>query len=126
MNVKYQGNIISVTIPEGEGDPPVIRLADGYTYEKIRILVKTNVGFLIPYTQVPIDSSISFPCINETSPCTIQPVLINKTEKAEIQILIEKFGKIPNTHYFDQAFEPILVTDDDGTEYNVIPSDQFK
>lgn len=28
--------------------------------------------------------------------------------------------------YFDTAFEPILVTGDDGKEYNVIPSDQFK
>lgn len=27
---------------------------------------------------------------------------------------------------FDAAFKPILVTDDDGNEYNVIPSDQFK
>lgn len=29
-------------------------------------------------------------------------------------------------HYFDKAFDPILVTGDDGNEYNVIPSDQFK
>lgn len=27
---------------------------------------------------------------------------------------------------FDTAFEPILVKGDDGKEYNVIPSDQFK
>lgn len=27
---------------------------------------------------------------------------------------------------FDSAFNPILVTGDDGKEYNVIPSDQFK
>lgn len=39
---------------------------------------------------------------------------------------IEKFGQIPDTHYFDKAFERILVTGDDGNEYNVIPSDQFK
>ena len=41
-------------------------------------------------------------------------------------IVIEKFGPIPDSHYFDNAFEPILVTGDDGKEYNVIPSDQFK
>ena len=29
-------------------------------------------------------------------------------------------------HYFDNAFKPILVTGEDGKEYNVIPSDQFK
>lgn len=41
-------------------------------------------------------------------------------------ITIVKFGQIPDSHYFDAAFEPILVTGDDGNEYNVIPSDQFK
>lgn len=34
--------------------------------------------------------------------------------------------QLPDTHYFDKAFEPILVTGADGNEYNVIPSDQFK
>lgn len=33
---------------------------------------------------------------------------------------------LPDAHYFDRAFDPILVTGDDGNEYNVIPSDQFK
>lgn len=32
----------------------------------------------------------------------------------------------PDNHYFDKAFDPILVTGDDGNEYNVIHSDQFK
>lgn len=31
-----------------------------------------------------------------------------------------------NEHYFDKAFEPILVAGDDCNEYKVIPSDQFK
>lgn len=43
-----------------------------------------------------------------------------------IKFYIEKFGQIPYTHYFDKAFEPILVVGEDGNEYNVIPSDQFK
>lgn len=43
-----------------------------------------------------------------------------------IRITIIKFGQIPDSHYFGTAFEPILVTGDDGNEYNVIPSDQFK
>lgn len=34
MNVFYQGNFVTVIINEGEGNPPVIRLSDGYTYEK--------------------------------------------------------------------------------------------
>lgn len=33
---------------------------------------------------------------------------------------------IHDANYFAKAFEPILVKGDDGKEYNVIPSDQFK
>lgn len=40
--------------------------------------------------------------------------------------IIEKFGQIPDPHYFDKAFDPILVTGEDGKEYKCIPSDQFK
>lgn len=40
--------------------------------------------------------------------------------------IIEKFGQIPDIHYFDTPFKPILVKGDDGKEYNVIPSNQFK
>lgn len=39
---------------------------------------------------------------------------------------IEKFRQIPDPNYFNSAFDPILVVGDDGQEYNVIPSDQFK
>lgn len=126
MSVLCQGNLISVAIKAGEGDPPVIRLPDGYTYEKIHILVASNVGYLIPYMPISTNYTLNFPCIDSTSPCTIQPVLHDKSAKAGLKFLIEKFGQIPNTHYFDSAFKPILVTGDDGKEYNVIPSDQFK
>lgn len=44
----------------------------------------------------------------------------------EIKFNIEKFGQIPDPHYFDNAFKPILVTGDDGNQHYVIPSDQFK
>lgn len=126
MTVLYQGNFISVVIPAGSGNPPVIQLSDGYTYKKIHILVASNVGYLIPYMQIATNYKLDFPCIDSTSPCTIQPVLNNTSAKAELKFLIEEFGQIPNTHYFDRAFKPILVTGDDGKEYNVIPSDQFK
>lgn len=43
-----------------------------------------------------------------------------------IHIQFDAFEQIPDTHYFDKAFDPILVTGDDGTEYKVIPSSQFK
>lgn len=45
---------------------------------------------------------------------------------APITFLITKFGQIPNANYFDKAFDPILVVGNDGNEYNVIPSNQFK
>lgn len=126
MTVNYQGNFITITIKEGEGNPPVIRLADGYTFEKIHILIAANVGYLIPYMQIQNNYMLNFPCIDSKSPCTIQPVLNDASAKAELKILIEKFGQIPDPQYFNKAFEPILVTGADGNEYNVIPSDQFK
>lgn len=126
MTISYQGNFITVTIPADEEQPPVIRVADGYTYEKIHILVASNVGYLIPYMQIAVNYKLNFPCIDSKSPCTIQPVLNNPSAKAELKFLIEKFGQIPDPHYFDKKVDPILVTGDDGNKYNVIPADQFK
>ena len=126
MNTIYQGNLVTVIIPADEGNPPVIQLPDGYTYEKIHILAATNVGYLIPYMPIQNNYTLNFPCIDSKSPCTIQPLLTNASAKATLKFLIEKFGQIPDPNYFEKAFEPILVTGSDGKEYNVIPSDQFK
>ena len=46
------------------------------------------------------------------------------TENRAIKVRL--YPNKEQTNYFDNAFEPILVTGDDGKEYNVIPSDQFK
>lgn len=40
--------------------------------------------------------------------------------------LYNEFRISIDANYFNKAFEPILVTGDDGNTYNVIPSDQFK
>lgn len=64
--------------------------------------------------------------VNYKSPCVLRPLILDNTKPAYLRILIFKFGQIPDPHYFDAAFKPILVTGDDGKEYNVIPSDQFK
>ena len=69
---------------------------------------------------------MTFPPINSKSPCILHPVKVNNTKSADLRILIIKFGQIPDQHYFDKTFDPILVTGNDGNEYNVIPSDQFK
>lgn len=42
MTVLYQGNFVTVSFKAGDGNPPVIRLLDGYTFEKIHILTATN------------------------------------------------------------------------------------
>lgn len=64
--------------------------------------------------------------VNSKSPCTIKVSRIDDTKLARLRFSIEKFGQIPNIDYFNKAFDPILVVGDDGNEYNVIPSDQFK
>lgn len=52
--------------------------------------------------------------------------LFDNTKEQRFTFIITKFGQIPDPHYFNKAFDPILVVGDDGKEYNVIPSDQFK
>ena len=67
-----------------------------------------------------------FPPINSKSPCVLYPIKRDETKPAYLRFIITKFGQIPDPHYFDKIFEPILVTGEDGNEYPVIPSDQFK
>ena len=67
----------------------------------------------------------TFPPVNSHSP-NIIPLRPQSKGEVFITINIEKFGQIPDQHYFDTAFKPILVTGDDGNKYNVISSDQFK
>lgn len=102
-----------------------IQLADGYTYERIFIHYIDNIELSL-YMPLVSGDDITFPVVNSKSP-SIPPLLVKDiSKKADIRFTIEKFGQIPDAHYFDKAFDPILVTGDDGNEYNVIPSDQFK
>lgn len=126
MNIFVQGNYISISIPADEGQPTAIQLPDGYSFEKIHINFLNNIACLIPYMQISRDSEYTFPPVNSKSPCYVQPYIGDISKDSEIKFVIEKFGQIPDPHYFDRTFEPILVTGDDGNEYNMIPSDQFK
>ena len=126
MIITTQGNFISITIPPNEGQPAAIQLPDGYSFEKIHIAVLNNISYLIPYMQISLNTVYTFPVVNSKSPCCIQPKIGDVSKTCEIKFYIEKFGQIPDMHYFDNAFKPILVTGEDGKEYNVIPSDQFK
>lgn len=124
----FRGNCIRIYINAGELTEKrvPITLPDGYSYENIQILYVKNITELVPYFLISDHSSYHIPPVNSHSPSTLNLLVTNISEPAEIRILIEKFGQIPDSHYFDDAFEPILVTGDDGNEYNVIPSTQFK
>ena len=126
--IQYSGNFIRIRFEANEltKDHTTIQLQDGYTYERLHINGTNNVKELIPYMAISKGDTITFPVVNSKSPSTISIYVPDITKEAEIRITIEKFGQIPDIHYFDTAFEPILVTGDDGKEYNVIPSDQFK
>lgn len=126
MNIVVKGNCITITIPPDEGQPAAIQLPDGYSFEKIHIANLTNIQYLIPNLRVYLNNVYTFPPVNSKSPCYVQPLVDDTSKNSVIMFYIEKFGQIPDTHYFDKAFEPILVVGEDGNEYNVIPSDQFK
>lgn len=127
MKQEYRGSFIHIHFDANEltDGKTNIQLADGYTYERIYIHYIDNIE-LSMYMPINSGEDITFPVVNSKSP-SILPLLIKDISKAaDISLSIEKFGQIPDPHYFDKAFEPILVTGDDGNDYNVIPSDQFK
>lgn len=128
MNTEFRGNCIRIYISANELSERRVRvtLPDGYSYEDINIIHLYNITELVPYFLIKNNSSYHLPPVNSHSPSTINLLVTDLSVQAEIRILIEKFGQIPDPHYFDKAFEPILVTGDDGNKYNVIPSDQFK
>lgn len=128
MRPEFRGNIVRFYFDANEfTDRRVtITLPEGYSYETINILYLKNITELVPYFPINNNRVYHIPPVNSHSPCTFSLLLGNVNSDAEIRLLIEKFGQIPDAHYFDKAFTPILVTGDDGKEYNVIPSDQFK
>lgn len=128
MEIKYRGALIHIHIDANELSEghKTIHLADGYTYERVFIHYLENINELTPRMVIQRGDYITFPVVNIKSPSTVELFIRDISKSADIRFSIEKFGQIPDSHYFDKAFEPILVTGDDGNEYNVIPSDQFK
>ena len=128
MLVDYKGPTVAVILDANEAKSNYVNitLADGYSYEQIKILHVVNISEIVPYCTITQDNSIKYPPINSKSPCVLNLRLIDKTKSAICAISIEKFGQIPDINYFSKKIAPILVTGDDGNEYNVIPSDQFK
>lgn len=126
--IQYSGNFMRIYFKANElpKQHTTIQLPKGYSYERLHINAAFNVRELVPYMSIVTGDTITFPVVNNKSPSTISIYVPDITKEAEIRITIEKFGQIPDIHYFDTVFEPILVRGDDGKEYNVIPSDQFK
>lgn len=128
MTVEYSGPFIHIHIDANElkDKHQSVTLADGYTYERIIIRYLSNISELHPYQVVHEGDRITYPPVNCKSPINFYLFITDITKEADIRLSIEKFGQIPDPDYFNKAFNPILVTGDDGNKYNVIPSDQFK
>ena len=128
MTTEYYGPLIHIHINANELSEGHIsvQLADGYTYERIVIHYLSNISELHSYQGVISGDRITFPPVNCKSPSLLYLFIPDIKKEADIRLSIEKFGQIPDPNYFKKAFEPILITGDDGKKYNVIPSDQFK
>lgn len=116
---------LKLAADESTSNDYVYILPRGYTINTIYITSLTNIE-AINSALIQRNTRLVFPVVNSKSPSYITLYITDLTKAAEIRFTIEKFGQIPDTHYFDKPFEPILVTGDDGKKYNVIPSDQFK
>lgn len=128
MTFTTAGNFIRINIGANElsNDHITLPMPDGYTYKTILILYTENIAELNSYLNIVSGVDYTFPIVNASSPATISLFIRDITKTAEIRFIIKEFGQIPDINYFKKAFEPILVKGDDGKEYNVIPSDQFK
>lgn len=125
MRITYRGNCVNIFYDVGE-TTETIQLSDGYSFDTIAVIGSSNVSEIYTGINFVIGSPMRFPPVNSKSPCTLHPQVQDNKKSAYVRILIMKFGQIPDAHYFDNIFKPILVTADDGNKYNVIPSDQFK
>lgn len=126
MNLIVAGNVIEVTFDADEPQQSgYITLPDGYSYEQINIILASNCYPIHRLSSGNLGTR-TFPPVNSKSPCQFAYAIIDTTKAASFRVVIEKFGQIPDIHYFDKPFDPILVKGDGGKEYNVIPSDQFK
>lgn len=127
MTIKYYGNIVDIKFDTTDSSGAAITLIDGYSIEEMTII--HNSGIYGLFLGAPIITTetvnLRFPPVHSKNPNVIRP-LFDNTKSQRLTFIITKFGQIPDPHYFDKAFEPILVVGDDGKEYNVIPSDQFK
>lgn len=125
MNLSVAGNAIEVTFDAGSPQSGSITLPDGYSYEEVNVVAASNCYPIHRCSSAELGKR-TFPPVNSKSPNIFKYAIVDVTKKASFRVIIEKFGQIPDIHYFDKAFEPISVVGDDGKEYKVILSNQFK
>lgn len=127
MTIQYCGNLVDIKFDTTDSSGAAITLIDGYSIEEMTIIYNSGIYGLV--LGAPINKTapvhLRFPPVHSKNPNVIHP-LFDNTKEQRFTFIITKFGQIPDPNYFDKAFEPILVVGDDGKEYNVIPSDQFK
>lgn len=134
MITKVHGNRIIFILQENDEISTIpYTLPDGYSIHKMLV---TSSGDFMLYDNAVSPNSIqpniitTFPIVNSTSPNSFNLKINKKTIGASIVINIFEFGQIPNPNYFNNTFEPILVTTNDennhAVEYNMIPSTQFE
>lgn len=128
MIISYAGPFIHIhynanEVQEGHVH---VQLADGYSYERLHINLAVNITELLSYQNVRNGEKLTFPPVNCKSPSILWLYIPDITKEADIRLTIEKFGQIPDPDYFNNTFNPILVTGNDGKKYKMIPSDQFK
>lgn len=127
MTIKYYGNVVDIQYDVSDPSGKAITLINGYSIEEMTITYNSGIYGLFFGAPIPTTTTVNlrFPPVHSKNPNVIKP-LFDNTKKQRLTFIITKFGQIPDPHYFDKAFEPILVTSEDGNEYSVIPSDQFK
>ena len=127
MTAMIRGNLIALNFNANDltNNEFNYKLPDGYSVHQMKILSLNNV--LIINTNISLSpNTYVFPIVNGKSPSTIPMYILDNSKPAFARLSIEKFGGLPDDDYFNKAFEPILVTGDDGNNYPLIPSDQFK
>ena len=117
-----KGNIFTFFLDPGTSH---VQLPDGYSYSGIIFTYLENTQYT-NNTNIITNMEYTFPVIDSKSHCTFDFAAMNTSKRIVARGMITKMGQIPDIHYFDTDFSPILVTGSDGNEYNVIPSDQFK
>ena len=115
------GNLITGTIADTEVQ--WYQLPDGYTIKRMNLTGAELCGLNDNGSNSFGTGDFTFPIVNGYSP---SGVYLSGTKGAVFKIKIYELGLKPSHTYFDEAFEPILVKDSSGNEYNTIPSDQFK